>query len=91
MTTAAAAGQLQTMQPAASGGGVAATLDASTPPNAAKLKTLHVDPVPSHKLAEGSFWKVADPVAKPFKGEYECSCILLPSCKPRPINWHEWL
>lgn len=34
-----------------------------------KLKVLHVDPVPMHKLAEGSFWTIADPVAKPFKGK----------------------
>jgi hypothetical protein len=34
---------------------------------AAKLKRLHVDPVPEHKLPEGSFWLTAEPLGKEFR------------------------
>jgi hypothetical protein len=34
---------------------------------AGKLKRLHVDPVPEHKLPEGSFWLTAEPLGKEFR------------------------
>jgi hypothetical protein len=64
VTTAAAAAAPET-----------AAADASSPvPVVAgdaggRLKTLHVDPVPMHKVAEGSFWKVADPVSRTIQGK----------------------
>jgi hypothetical protein len=34
-----------------------------------KLKRLHVDPVPKHRMMDGSFWNTTGDLVKPFQGE----------------------
>eukprot|EP00775_Hariotina_reticulata_P009230 gene9230-9395_t len=47
-----------------------------------RLKTLHVDPVPVHKVAEGSFWKVAHPVPSTIQDSMEYLLRQMFSDKP---------
>jgi hypothetical protein len=43
------------------------------------LKRLHVDPVPEHKLPEGSFWLTAEPLGKEFR-DVEGEHVAMAAC-----------